>query len=387
MSYADIGSQQTQPSSSSHPTSNFDLCNELQLLSDEPYLIPEEIYLADLQPSEITSALDELVDSLSSDSDSIQSSLTFDHLRSFLKHFHFLSNNHRYKLIDSVVSSFNLELDSTFKDSDDGKAYSNHSESLQRFAFILSWLISVAEKTSNKDSSTTTSTATGKKKATSSSKKNDWNWSDSLPSILSTMSKALRLQSSRLFPISSIRDAFISTCILRPALQLQETESYLKNQTIKLGIFKVVCQCVKAHGQAFSAQTSIIQALQYFEHLAEPMAELLGIMRVEFDYERLGEEVLREIGNKTFNGSDLKSPKSFAKFLVRFTEISPRSTLKQISLLMKHLDSEVSLLVGARKRKGTSYRRKDGGKEIETNNHSFREQLRVFRCSSGFNLI
>jgi condensin complex subunit 1 len=36
-----------------------------------------------------------------------------------------------------------------------------------------------------------------------------------------------------------------------------------------------------------------MQNLQYFEHLSEPMAELVTIMSREFDYPQLGEEVLR----------------------------------------------------------------------------------------------
>lgn len=41
------------------------------------------------------------------------------------------------------------------------------------------------------------------------------------------------------------------------------------------------------------AQTSIMQNLTYFEHLSEPMAELLAILEKEFDYTQLTEEVLR----------------------------------------------------------------------------------------------
>ena len=40
-------------------------------------------------------------------------------------------------------------------------------------------------------------------------------------------------------------------------------------------------------------QTTVMQNLQYFEHLSEPMAELVHILAKEFDYPQLGEEVLR----------------------------------------------------------------------------------------------
>lgn len=87
-----------------------------------------------------------------------------------------------------------------------------------------------------------------------------------------------------------------------------------------------------------------MQNLQYAEHLADPMAELVALMAKEFDYAQLGEEILREISGKTsYEKIDTKGPKSFSKFLVRLAELSPRLVLKQISLLQKHLDSEVRI--------------------------------------------
>ena len=41
------------------------------------------------------------------------------------------------------------------------------------------------------------------------------------------------------------------------------------------------------------AQTSIIQNLSYFEHLSEPMAELLQILSEQYDYPQLADEILR----------------------------------------------------------------------------------------------
>ena len=43
------------------------------------------------------------------------------------------------------------------------------------------------------------------------------------------------------------------------------------------------------------AQTSIIQSLSYFEHLSEPMAELLHILAEQYDYPQLAEEIIRYV--------------------------------------------------------------------------------------------
>lgn len=114
----------------------------------------------------------------------------------------------------------------------------------------------------------------------------------------------------------------------------------MKTLEIRLGFYKVICLSVKFHNHSFSAQTSIIQSLQYFEHLSEPMAELLSILSKEFDHTQLTEEVLREIATRNFTAQDPKGPRSFSKFLLKLTEYIPRIVLKQISLLLGQLDSE-----------------------------------------------
>lgn len=67
----------------------------------------------------------------------------------------------------------------------------------------------------------------------------------------------------------------------------------MKTSEIKLGIYKIICVAAKNHGQAFGVQMTIMQNLQYAEHLSEPMAELVTILNKEFDYSQLGEDVLR----------------------------------------------------------------------------------------------
>ena len=352
----------TSPDHGEGSSSRYNLADELLLLQDEPYIIPQEVAVDDMNASEQLSTLDTAIDAITSSPDNVSTPEIYDLIRSYLKHFANLCPNACNKLLDVVASGMSNALDEAQRelDGDDPNAYSSHAETLERYAFLLQWLVSVAEKHSGARADNASSAAAivaarggrrgaGAKSAAAaaaaaakagSAKADGWAWSNSIPAVLTLMSKAARVRSERMWTVSAARDSFVSGCLLRPALLLQENESYLKIQAIKLGIFKVICQAVKAHGQAFSAQTSIMQSLQYYEHLAEPMAELLAVMRLEFDYERLGEEVLREVAAKNFGAMDTKSPRSFGRFLVRMAELSPRSVLKQISLLQKHLDSE-----------------------------------------------
>lgn len=91
-----------------------------------------------------------------------------------------------------------------------------------------------------------------------------------------------------------------------------------------------------------AAQINIIQNLTYFEHLSEPMAEFLHILAETYDYPQLTDEVLREISNKEFNSNDTRGPKSVSAFIAKLSELAPRLVIKQMTMLAKQLDSEVT---------------------------------------------
>lgn len=82
----------------------------------------------------------------------------------------------------------------------------------------------------------------------------------------------------------------------------------MKVSEIKLGVYKIICLAVKTHGHTFSAQISIMQSLQYFEHLSEPMAEILAVLQKEFDHTQLAEEVLRYVPLYRINTTQISHP-------------------------------------------------------------------------------
>lgn len=99
--------------------------------------------------------------------------------------------------------------------------------------------------------------------------------------------------------------------------------------------------------QSSAAQTTIMQNLQYWEHSAEPMAEMLHYILDKQDYSQLADEVLREISNKEFKDvstkevKDTPNAKTFAVFLTKLSELAPKTILKNLGLLIGQLDSEV----------------------------------------------
>lgn len=90
-----------------------------------------------------------------------------------------------------------------------------------------------------------------------------------------------------------------------------------------------------------------MQYLQYWEHCAEPMAELLAFMVDKGNYTQLADEILREISNREFKDTaskemkDSPNPKTFALFLQKLADLSPKTILKNLVMLINQLDSEV----------------------------------------------
>ena len=74
------------------------------------------------------------------------------------------------------------------------------------------------------------------------------------------------------------------------------------------------------------------------------MAEFLHILSEQYDYPQLAEEILRELASKEFNNNDTKGPKSVSAFIIKLSELTPRLVNKQMTLLVKQLDSEAYTL-------------------------------------------
>ncbi|KAK4689085.1 condensin complex subunit 1, partial [Tremellales sp. Uapishka_1] len=334
----------------------FNLQEELLSLSSDPdlYTIPAEIDVPSLRESSIDSHLSSAIEAIVNDPESIvhSPSETLDVFRSILKHASSpnVGGGIMNKILDTIISSLNHHSNSVMSmvgsqqswNAEDMEAPLAHKTPLEIWAFLLQWFTGCAEMGAGKSKDDAPAKAKGKgskKAAPKSSATSSFVWVDHIPTVLGAMHKALRLPTSRIWRTTSDKEAFVS-CFTKPAYQFLEVEANLKSQDIKLGVYKVVCLAVKFHSHAFGAQTSIMQNLTYFEHLSEPMAELLAILEKEFDYSQLAEEVLRDVAGKSFAHNDVKGPKSFSVFLVRMAELCPRVIMKQMPLLLAHLDSE-----------------------------------------------
>ncbi|ODV94420.1 hypothetical protein PACTADRAFT_45056 [Pachysolen tannophilus NRRL Y-2460] len=166
--------------------------------------------------------------------------------------------------------------------------------------------------------------------------------SDSMEAII----MVLKINLSKLFVTTPERDLFISL-FTRPIYQLMEFKERMKNNTVKLLMFRCISMAVKFHGHANVAQGSIISNLTFFEHLFGPLAELLQMLTDQYDYSQLTEEILRELSNKEYSEKDVNVPKTIAAFLTRLSELIPRVVMKQMTLIAQLLDNNSSTLRSA----------------------------------------
>ncbi|KAJ7454842.1 non-SMC mitotic condensation complex subunit 1-domain-containing protein [Mycena latifolia] len=331
---------------------SFELRDELQALQDlDTYTIPHDHDLSSEDPARL---LEGAVEAVAESSDAIGDPEVFDVYRSLLKYSDAVPGATMSKLLDSLSSGLQAELDATVRDLDQESAqvYCAHKVPLEMYAFLLQWFVSAAEKVKQADGDGPATpapkarkprggkaAASGRSARGANAKKAEWTWMGQIPATLNLISKVLRLSTQRIWTTTAEKDTFIS-CLTRPAYHVTESEVYMKVQDIKLSVYKVICLAVKHHGHSFAAQITIIQSLQFYEHLSEPLAECLTILAKEFDHAQLGDEVLREIAGMSFTGQDNKGPRTFSKFLIKFSELAPRLMLKQIALLLGQLDSE-----------------------------------------------
>ncbi|TQS37204.1 hypothetical protein Golomagni_02330 [Golovinomyces magnicellulatus] len=336
-------------------TINFDINNALKNYMSDPIAIPTPeadsvLIECEEEPQNLTNSLinpilDSIVDSVTGNPDLILRSSIFDSLQFLLKFSSILPTHSLSKIFDLIISGLSTQVEIIQNDTEthEHDLVAHYKQLLEVFGYLLQWAISAVEtKTAEKSASALATRGRGKNakgKSSQKDKEESWDSSAQLQTALSTICTTLKISLTTIFLTTSERDTFIGL-VTRPVYLILESEQRVKNTSIRMHAFKILCLAVKNHGHGYAAQISIVQNLTYFEHLAEPMAELLHILAEQYDHAQLADEVLRELSNKEFNSNDLKGPKSASSFITRLSELAPRIVMKQMTLLAKQLDSE-----------------------------------------------
>ncbi|KAI7890796.1 non-SMC mitotic condensation complex subunit 1 [Mucor mucedo] len=239
------------------------------------------------------------------------------------------------------LNAFRVEIKSTKDDLDQNEkdTFNNHRNYLELYSYSVHWFLLLVED------NTTTSKMVVRRAKNSTNDLKTFDWSTQKLKVFDLASWLLDLKLSKIWTLTPDRVHFV-TLFTKPAYQLFENPAHAKSSQIKERIFRILSLCIKNYDHLHVAQTTIMQNLQYWEHSAEPMAELLIYMVEKENYNQLADEILREISNREFKDTTTKevkdspNPKTFATFLQKLADLSPKTILKNLGVLINQLDSD-----------------------------------------------
>jgi condensin complex subunit 1 len=168
----------------------------------------------------------------------------------------FLPTHALSKVFDLVMSGLSAEADTIHNDLEspgEEDVVAHHKKLLEVYGFLLQWTIAAVE-TKAAEKSTTAPVARGrgkpKKNAAAKDKDGAWDSSSQLQTAMDIMCKVLKLKLSKIFLTTSERDTFIGL-LTRPVYMILENEQRVKETSIRMYAFKMLCIAVKHHGHGY----------------------------------------------------------------------------------------------------------------------------------------
>ncbi|KAI8092765.1 non-SMC mitotic condensation complex subunit 1-domain-containing protein [Halteromyces radiatus] len=328
-------------------TSSFVLQEEIRLLQNDTsnYHIENEIDIEGQSEHDLARSLNYVTEHIEVSSNTITDPSVFDKVRSFLKYFEALTPRIAARLHDILLSAFRTEVKTTSDDlaNNETSTFGEHRTCLEHYIFLIYWYLELSEEAAKAAASAaSTKSKRGKGRVYDD---RPANWTVQQKKTYDLLAWLLELKLTKIWTLPPDRTALINL-FTKSCYHFFENASNLKVIDLKLAIFRILSLCVKNYDHLLAAQATVIQNLQYWEHCAEPMAEWLHYLIDKYDYGQLTDELLREIGNQEFKDTAVKdvkdtaNPKTFSTFLLKLTDLAPRSVLKNLGVLIQQLDSE-----------------------------------------------
>ncbi|KAJ1885776.1 condensin complex non-SMC subunit Cnd1, partial [Kickxella alabastrina] len=267
--------------------------------------------------------------------------------------------------LDMLVTAFENEIKQvSIVLSTPGQDPTQHAESLDRYAFLFQWIVergesvvsqsraaSGAEKTKGRKRRPTVAGGSSNTGAAGSGGSTVAEvvpgWKDKVLDMYILLQQLLQLSLGRIWNSVPERDTFIGV-FTRIAHKVMENPAYTKDGEFMGALFTSLCLVLQNYNGLYGLVTMITQNLQHYEHLSESMAVLVQLAYEKHEGTQLADEVLRDIAGKAFNSMhDKAGPKNAARFLIKFSQLAPRALLRQMGLLIRHLDSEAHIMRSA----------------------------------------
>ncbi|KAI0239680.1 condensin complex non-SMC subunit Cnd1 [Massospora cicadina] len=317
---------------------NFNLTDELVAFHDNTMQFSHEISPATMPHMEIDTAIKDLTDRLSYSPQGITSPKLYDALRCLLRDMASLSPKIMNRLFDVIISGFKRLISHLEEDIEGGKhPYDSYCTPISMYTFLVYMLINNAEAQRKAEKNQSKLTKSKGSKAMPKGEYLIWDWPAHQPRLFELLYTVLSLPLRRVFPSNQDVES-LTGALVKAMFSILLSPENLKAASTRTKANHIIAICVKRYGHAFGVQTSVSQSLQYYDYLCDSMAELLHLLASDYDYPNLAGEGNRAEGLQRDGQGG--AGKSFATFLVRLCELSPKLINKHMGILVKHLDSE-----------------------------------------------
>ncbi|KAJ2407321.1 condensin complex non-SMC subunit Cnd1 [Coemansia sp. RSA 2526] len=299
--------------------------------------------------------LNELTDKLVVNGENINNEATFDKLMCFARDVAAMDPKLVARGLDMLVTGFENQIKQVASTlSTPGYDPTRHAEALDRYAFLFQWAVERGESTASQ--SRTAQAKPRKRRGNASGTSSSGastvaevvpGWKGKLLDLYVHVQQLMQLPLGRVWNSVPERDTFIGV-FMRLAHKAMENPAYAKDGDFQTALFSTLCVWLQNYNGLYSLVTMITQNLQHYEHLCEAMAQLVQLAYDEYGGTQLADEVLRDIAAKSFSSvHDKSGPKNTARFLVRLSQLAPKALLRQMGLLIRHLDSEAHIMRSA----------------------------------------
>jgi len=211
----------------------YEISNDRDFSTEDPEALLEGLMGQPISRQVLTDMIIAAVEAVADSSDNIAESEVFDAYRSLLKHSDMVPGRIMSKLLDSISSGLQAELEATQRDIDAGdqQTYMSHKQPFEMYAFLLYWFVTAVEKVKvseegdgqaapapksrkGKGGKAATSKAAGRAGA---NKKTDtaWTWREQITPTLTLISKILiRIQTQRIWTTTPEKSTFLKCVFL-----------------------------------------------------------------------------------------------------------------------------------------------------------------------------
>ncbi|CCH62005.1 hypothetical protein TBLA_0G00560 [Henningerozyma blattae CBS 6284] len=259
----------------------------------------------------------------------------FESLADLSLNYSSLGTNLQTQLTDLVVSSFNAilhQIDTSLVDT-----LQFYQLQLEQFTYLMYVLLTFIGNSIH-----AISLAMSNKKKNNASKeetqlfKNCCNQIESIGNLTATL---FDMNLPLIFQIRTELNEFLSLYI-KQFNSLLQYEQLIKLPSLKLYFIRnLTLLTIQPNNQHQQIENLIITNLLDTQHLSNFFPEFLAYLNDNHDFIRLTDDVLKDISNIEFNSKDTNGPKSISTFLIKLSEVSPVSMLRQMGHIIKLLNN------------------------------------------------